>query len=97
MSALETAERRLMGALARLEEMASARPRPAELAASLREAQQRQAALERDFERLREECEGLRRELATLRERHASLTRTAGTVAGRLDQAIDEIDGLLGA
>ncbi|MDX6749703.1 hypothetical protein SH611_07800 [Geminicoccaceae bacterium 1502E] len=86
-----------MSALSRLEEAASARPSPAELAAALSEAQGRQAAIERDCESLRAECDGLRRELAALQERHARLMETAGTVHDRLDRAIDGIDELLGA
>lgn len=94
MSALETAERRLTDALARLEAALLLRPGPESWSAERERLEARLATLDRDCDLLRAECDRLRRELEALEARHARLREAASSVESRLGGLIEELDEL---
>lgn len=95
MSAFETAERRLMDALARLEAAIVRLPRPDAIAAATAELETQRDVLERDCDLLRAECDRLRRELDALQARHARLEEAARAADEQLGATIGAIEEIL--
>jgi hypothetical protein len=89
MSALQTAESRILRAVGRLE---------AALTASLSAPSSAAVATTDDEQKamLQAQCEGLRHELVELRQRHAALVSVLEQLDDRLDGALARVEEMVG-